>query len=187
MILAGTVPSVGIDSHSLAEIELDRQPVGQPGVQGHNAPADQLAVRAEAVEAHPPVPVSEERDLLGEKLVAAALQRRNRVRKAAAGRLVDAHARHRAEGPVERRVPVDSPREGDPEGVRDRRQDVDGLDVLVDDLPCGLARRLHEERHEREVGEALGRGQAAGAPGSEAHTVVRRQDDERTVVQPSAA
>jgi hypothetical protein len=84
-------------------------------------------------------------------------------------------------------VPVDVPRQVDPEHVRDRRQDVHVRRVAVVDAAAPLSGQLHEERDERDVREVPSRDVAARPAGQERLALVAGHDHERAVVDPGRA
>jgi hypothetical protein len=117
--------------------------------QAGDAPADELGVGSEAVDARAGVAVAEERDLAAQRRLAAGAHPGRRERQAP-GAGPAQRDRTLAAG-AHRRAPVDPPRHAHVQDIGDRRQDVDRPDLRVDDPAGPLAGRLHEQRHGDDV------------------------------------
>jgi hypothetical protein len=86
---------------------------------------------------------------------------------------------------ADERPSVCAPRQREPEHAGDRRHDVDVPRQPVVDPSGALARKLHEQRHKRDLVEVLGRREAPLV--AEAHAVIRGHDHERAVVDTGLA
>jgi hypothetical protein len=84
------------------------------------------------------------------------------------------------------RSTVDLPREGDARDLRDRRHEVDRLDMAIDNLSAWLAGPLYEDDRKGEIGQVrrrVGIDLATQLARANGYAVVGGQDDEGFVVQ----
>ena len=124
-------------------------------------------------------------DLPAEVFVAPSEEVGERGRRRAAGVPLDGHGPVTRQPAVEERLAVHRPGDLDAQRVRDGGQDVDRP---CEPGPLGaapLVRKLHEERHERDLLEVLDRRLAPHLPQLEAEPVVGDGDDERVVEEPA--